>query len=59
MNNHLTEDQVLFNIVQIGMAIKYCHDRDIIHRDLKPANVVLTETGLLKLIDFGVGKVSE
>ena len=51
-----SEEQVLSYVVQIGLAIKYCHDRNIIHRDLKPGNIVLTDSGLCKLIDFGMSK---
>merc|ERR1719431_2113822 len=38
-------------------AFDYMHQRDIIYRDLKPENLVLTNTGYLKVTDFGFAKV--
>jgi len=38
-------------------AFDYMHSRDIIYRDLKPENLVLTDTGYLKVTDFGFAKV--
>eukprot|EP00484_Ammonia_sp_Unknown_P012962 CAMPEP_0197072040 /NCGR_PEP_ID=MMETSP1384-20130603/209895_1 /TAXON_ID=29189 /ORGANISM="Ammonia sp." /LENGTH=782 /DNA_ID=CAMNT_0042510853 /DNA_START=136 /DNA_END=2484 /DNA_ORIENTATION=- len=38
-------------------AFNYMHDRDIIYRDLKPENLVLTDTGYLKVTDFGFAKI--
>jgi eukaryotic-like serine/threonine-protein kinase len=38
--------------VATGMAV--AHQSGIIHRDLKPANVLIDDTGLLKIVDFGV-----
>lgn len=40
--------------LQIARALAYIHDRGVLHRDLKPANVMLTTTGCVKLLDFGV-----
>lgn len=35
-------------------ALEFLHGRGLVHRDLKPENMVLTTTGRVKLIDFGM-----
>jgi len=45
--------------LQILNGLAYLHSQGIYHRDLKPANIMITEEGVVKLIDFGLSTSSE
>ncbi|XP_031771692.1 cyclin-dependent kinase 20 isoform X2 [Apis florea] len=53
----LTPVQIKIYIKMILEGIAYIHGKNIIHRDLKPANLLINEKGILKIADFGLGRL--
>jgi len=57
-DNLLPMRKVIDHIADITDALAYAHQKGIVHRDVKPANIMLLKTGIVKITDFGIARIT-
>ena len=54
----LSPEYALQLVPQLCDALQYAHGEGVVHRDIKPENVLIDQTGLIKIADFGLAKLT-
>jgi len=57
LRNLISLKRALEIVMEISMALCHLHAHGIIHRDLKPENILISESGAIKVIDFGIAQM--
>jgi serine/threonine protein kinase/Flp pilus assembly protein TadD len=59
MRSRLTFDDTLSIMIQTAEALSAAHQAGIVHRDVKPENIMVRSDGYVKVLDFGLAKLTE
>ncbi|HTZ44452.1 MAG TPA: Stk1 family PASTA domain-containing Ser/Thr kinase [Jatrophihabitans sp.] len=53
---HIPAERAMRIVAEVCAALDFSHRSGIVHRDIKPGNVMITETGAVKVMDFGIAR---
>ena len=59
LGSHLEIAEILDIAVQVASALEEAHAAGIVHRDIKPDNIMVRRNGYVKMLDFGLAKLTE
>jgi CHASE2 domain-containing sensor protein/tRNA A-37 threonylcarbamoyl transferase component Bud32 len=54
----LTMRKIIDYTADLAEALDYAHQKGVVHRDIKPANIMLLKTGVVKITDFGIARIT-